>query len=284
MDRWRATLDEFLEQPEAGLGHAQVRVDIAYWLMKSGKWREAEPYAAAAAETWAAWAMRCATECYAGLEDWDRSESWVRRTSERYPANALDWFFWCRRTGHGDMEAAPRVAEAFGADLGEPIPARYVREAASFHVLMGRPEEARKVFYPRHFAANDRVDDFHLLLLLVGPGDASMRGSVARHVVEVSPELAPIADVFTAAGDGRREREAAERFRSRQQDPAFRKELAYILGRQLQHLGRPDHARPLLEEAAGSLDTYHLTRALAAVALREPRRPDAAPGPDKKSD
>ena len=104
VDRWKATLDDYLTKTEdAGLDHARVRVQLANDYMSRGQYAEAKPYAEAAAETWAGWAMKCAANCNEGLGDLDRAELWTRRTTERYPNTSWsDWFLFCKRTGHGD--------------------------------------------------------------------------------------------------------------------------------------------------------------------------------------
>ena len=58
--RWKETLDDFLDKVEDhGLDHARIRVQIANDFMEHQQWAEARPYAEAAAETWAGWAMLC---------------------------------------------------------------------------------------------------------------------------------------------------------------------------------------------------------------------------------
>jgi tetratricopeptide (TPR) repeat protein len=108
--RWKETIDAILEGEDTGLEHAQLRVALAQDLMARGEWEEARPYAEAAAESYAEWAMLCAAQCYEGLGDWDRAEDWIVRIAERY-GRAPGWYLWCRRTGHGDVEAALRAAQ-----------------------------------------------------------------------------------------------------------------------------------------------------------------------------
>ncbi len=110
--RWLATLDRYLAEGEdTGLDHARVRVEIANDYMAKGLWTKAQPYAEAAAATWAAWAMQCAVRCYEGMQDWQRAELWVRRVSERYPDSSLrEWLAFCKRTGHGDIAAAQALS------------------------------------------------------------------------------------------------------------------------------------------------------------------------------
>ena len=81
-DKWQEILDESLKQEDTGLDHAQVVVEIARHFMSRKEWDKAWPYVDAAAQTYAGWAMLCAADCYEGLQEWDKSEQWVRRASE----------------------------------------------------------------------------------------------------------------------------------------------------------------------------------------------------------
>lgn len=106
-DQWLATLESFLQAEDTGLDHAKVRVELARYYMAQKDFRRAEPFAAAAAETWAQWAMDCAVQCYEGLGEWDKAELWARRIAERYQPAV--WFQWCLRTGKGDLQDALRM-------------------------------------------------------------------------------------------------------------------------------------------------------------------------------
>ncbi len=119
---WLATLDRYLASGyDHGLEPAQVRVEIANYHMANGDWKKAQPYAEAAAATWAGWAMQCAVRCYVGLNDWKRAELWVQRLSERYPNTAVqEWLEFCKRTGHGDRAAAQALVDQYRAAVGDP--------------------------------------------------------------------------------------------------------------------------------------------------------------------
>ena len=136
-DRWQATLDDYLEQEDIGLDHARVRVEIANALMARGDYKAARPYAEAAGETWAQWAMRCAADCTEALGDWDRSEMWIRRIAERYES-PLEWYCWCHRTGRGDLAAARR------ADPGQPSTTTPTRSAWSASCIIWTVSRARR--------------------------------------------------------------------------------------------------------------------------------------------
>src|SRR5262249_55107295 len=64
----------------------------------------------ASAESGAAWALMLAAECHEHLKHWDQAEQLIRQTTKRYPGQEFDWYYWCRRTGHGDVEAALQLA------------------------------------------------------------------------------------------------------------------------------------------------------------------------------
>jgi len=119
--RAKETLEEFLTKVEDhGLDHAKVRVAIADDLMKDGRYAEAWPYALAAAQTWAGWAMTCAQNCAEGLEKWEAAEGYARASSQRYPGSMWNvWFVFCERTGHGDIAAARAWTKALTLGLLE---------------------------------------------------------------------------------------------------------------------------------------------------------------------
>ena len=104
--KWKETLEQSLEQEDFALSHASTRVKLARYHMGRKEWDQAVAYADDAAATGAAWAMTCASQCHEALEQWDVSEQLMRVTAARYADQQMDWYFWCRRTGHGDANAA----------------------------------------------------------------------------------------------------------------------------------------------------------------------------------
>jgi tetratricopeptide (TPR) repeat protein len=113
-DLWLASLERYLQTEDTSLGHAAVRNRIAQTLLYGGQAAEAAPYARAAAETGAAWALVTASEVFERLENWEASEHYVRSVSERYAGgDRVRWYLWCRRTGHGMIDEANRLAKEF---------------------------------------------------------------------------------------------------------------------------------------------------------------------------
>ncbi len=142
-DMWLPTLERFFKVEDLGLEHASVHSTIANDFLDKGKWAEAEPHAVAAAETWSAWGMLLASRVCEGLGHWEDSEKWARETSTSYPTGSGDeWYFWCRRTGRGDLSSARKLMENY-------IQAGWIKTSldgqlklATFHILENDLESA----------------------------------------------------------------------------------------------------------------------------------------------
>jgi tetratricopeptide (TPR) repeat protein len=113
-DKWLPTLEDYLDEEDYALGHAQIHQLIANDYIEKGKWADAEPHALAAAQTWSAWGLLLAGRVYEGLGRWDESEKWSREATENYPSySGHEWYLWCRRTGRGDTAAARKHFDTF---------------------------------------------------------------------------------------------------------------------------------------------------------------------------
>lgn len=139
---WKATLDEFLERAEeTGLDHANVRVQIAQHFMGLGQWSKALPYAETAARTGAGWAQECAGRCNEGMRVYDRAEFWFRSESERYPRSFMQWFDFCKRSLHGDIDGATALADSFIKRAGENLTENEMALGILLYDLANQPAE-----------------------------------------------------------------------------------------------------------------------------------------------
>ena len=80
-------------------------------------------------------------------KDWARAETWYRRDAERYPENSWAvWYFFCKRTGHGDMKAARESVEQYvtaRADRPDLLNPEY---AACYFWFDGNVDKAKEAF------------------------------------------------------------------------------------------------------------------------------------------
>lgn len=162
LDDWdnrRKVLEESLDLPAVGLEHASAASQIAYGYMERDQWEDALPFAQMAAESYSEWGLQCAAHCYEGLEDWETAEKYKRAISGRYQGSEADWYFWCRRTGRGDVEAAKGLAERALNESVEQASYWTVYQKALMLKLEGDTKEAYRLLRElagRHHNPNDQ--------------------------------------------------------------------------------------------------------------------------------
>jgi tetratricopeptide (TPR) repeat protein len=272
--RWKETLDDYLANVEDhGLDHAHIRVQIADQFMQEKHWAEARPYAEAAAETWAAWAMECAARCAEGAGDWERAELWMRRTTERYAPSAwTGWYRFCKKSGHGDVKAAQAWTEEYLAgaagrpDLAPPLTAAY------FYWTSGSLKKARDAFV-RAIEANpsETMAIAHLALVADELGEADRRDELLTRFCtqykDRAPKSAELAQVFrgwlAGGGKGPADLAAADRVIA-SLEPDNRGNLEFFAGRLLLTHGQAEAGRAYLKRSAASPKTYEWLRMIAA--------------------
>jgi uncharacterized protein HemY len=302
--RWLATLQRYLAGGEDhGLEHARVRVQIAEFYMAERDWKQAQPYAEAAAQTWAAWAMLCAMRCYEGMEDWDRAELWARRVSERYPGSALRaWLDFCKRTGHGDRAAATAFVEQFlgpgGADAPAPVavaanaPANRSRVARPIQDgfaswLSGSNKDAAEQFQKVYESSKTLLPGLALAALADERGDTAQRDSVLAEVCEeLRPKVPKLVAVLQLFRDGFARGEAATpdakalAHAVNEVTPNQRGTAEFAAGWFLKRRGTRAESDGYLKRAAERSSTNAWLKRIASDALEHPRAEPQPSDPD----
>jgi tetratricopeptide (TPR) repeat protein len=272
--RWQETLDFYLAHVEDhGLHHAEIQVQIANHFMEQKRWKEAWPYADAAADTGALWAMECAARCAVGMEDWERAEALTKAATERYaPSTWTGWYRFCKKSGHGDVKAAQAWTEEYLAatysrrDLAPPLVAAY------FYWSTGSLKKAKDSF-ARAIEANpsETMGIAHMALVADQLGDAQERDLLlARLCTEFkdrAPKTVELALVFRgwlAGGcQGPADTAAAERvIASVAADN--RGNLEFFAGCVLLTHGQAEAGRSYMKRSASSEKTYEWLKIIAA--------------------
>ncbi len=148
-EEWENTYRKFLdESKDTGLKHAAIHKTIAYEMIKRGLWQKARTHAETAGQTWSSWGLDAASHVTEGLAEWDASEEWVSAASRSYPThNGINWYFWCCRTGRGDLEAAQELAIKYlDASPKSLTRAQYVN-LGIFRLLEGSQVEALEAYH-----------------------------------------------------------------------------------------------------------------------------------------
>jgi tetratricopeptide (TPR) repeat protein len=193
VDRWLETLENFLNNVEdLGLDHAKVRVEIADHYMGLKQWDKAKPYAEAAAQTWAGWAMECAGRCAEAEKDWERAESWYSRDTERYPDSAWAvWYLFCKRTNQGNLAAAREFAERYvttHADRPQVLNPEY---AGCFYWLDGRQDKAKESFSKAYEKSGSVAAALCLAMIADGEKDPVRRDALLKEITTIHAAKAP---------------------------------------------------------------------------------------------
>jgi tetratricopeptide (TPR) repeat protein len=187
--RWIEACDDALEQPSFGLEHARMRTSIANYYVARKEYDAALPYAAAAAQTGAAWAMLCEASVWEGKQDWQRAERLVRYTVERYAEIPLPWICFCRRTGTGDLQAASRIAEQFieRAEAKQGPPDNVGLAVA--YMMLGKTAQALKPLRDEFMATKNPSPGMMAALVADQLNDVEVRDQILGDVVAYGPRF-----------------------------------------------------------------------------------------------
>lgn len=285
IDEWLKALDGFLDQEEFGLEHAQTRVEIANFFMQRKEWEKAKPYAEAAAESWAEWAMLCAVRCYQGLLDEEQEGVWLGRLLERYPSrnHALNYFYWCHRTGLGDADTAMAIVEPYlAAKTGDSTAA----DGQFVYLAADRRREALEAFQAalKREGVKDVTRDFYsfyIALLALELGETDVANEALKVVLADTGSFAKLAalyEKFRDAGEGAKFDVDEARRIIKGLSPYGLVNASFFAARLLELAGQKQDAIEFYRVAATVPGTHlHINHNLARQALRRLGAPiDAA--------
>jgi tetratricopeptide (TPR) repeat protein len=255
-DKWEQTLLARLDGETLGLEYSEVQQALAYGYAQRGQWQRAEPHAIAAAQSWSAKGLVTASTICEGLAQWEESERWIRAASESYPSNnGFLWYFWCQRTGRGDLNAARQLA-------GRTLQLRNSRDAANlqwqgiYYLLEGDKQRALQAFRGVKAAAPGLTAPLVVAQLARELGDVALQrdalGSVEKFIVQRQMEGKPIEPMAAQAAVGIVELARSDATSPQQLknleivlgkvEPVTRSRLAWLLGNEFQRLGHSELA------------------------------------------
>lgn len=112
-ERWEETLKSYLNVDDLGLAHSEIHRDLANEHISLRAWKQAEPHALEAAQSYSSWGLLLASRVYEGMREAKSSEHFAAEASRSYPShyNGTEWYFWTQRNGVGDRDGAREIAE-----------------------------------------------------------------------------------------------------------------------------------------------------------------------------
>lgn len=255
---WLATLEEHLKTPDYGLAHARIRSNIAQHFISKRQWAKALPYALGAAECGSDWGLYSAADCHEGMRNWQLAEGVLREIAERYDSSRLAWYFFCRRTGQGDLAAARALAREY---LTNPDTDRRQLEwfsVGDFYLLEGDGETALKHFERCYQKTNDPYEGFRIALVADQLKETQRRDAALQQIQQKGTDfivystnkprehLLALADMILddldAGGRGEIDLAGADKLASAIEDDLARMNFHYYLAKYLDLHGKPDAA------------------------------------------
>jgi tetratricopeptide (TPR) repeat protein len=187
-EKWLSTLEGFLQQPDYGLYHAAVQQKIAIHFAERGQWEKALPSAEAAAETYSAWGLNLAACCHEVFQNWSEAEKYFKAESERYDSQQLKWYFFCKRTGHGDLSAATQLARHFAEQPHEKDSYRETLSTIAYFYLLEHQREKALAGFQESFAAKPNpLMGLHVALIADELKDPKIRDLALERVNTQGP-------------------------------------------------------------------------------------------------
>jgi tetratricopeptide (TPR) repeat protein len=278
LERWQATLDEFLAKTKDNeRSRARVRVQLADYFMGQGDWDKAWPYAEAAARTGIFFALVSASRCAEGRKDWLAAERYNRQISESNPRGGwAAWYLFCKRTGHGNADAAGEFADRALATVGESAGVSPPAAIGYFHWLHGDPKKAVPYFRKAYDAAPSATTCTPLILIADEIGDVTTRDEWIQTLITTyrkqSPNTARIFEILgKAAGPNKPDAtdlKAVDQILGKIAAATYRGNNEFFVGCYLKNHGKPEEARRHLELALRSTSSNRFMRAIAADQLQ----------------
>jgi tetratricopeptide (TPR) repeat protein len=257
-DKWKDALDESLKYEDAGLDHAEARVEIAKYLMQHDRLDDAISYADDAARTGAGWALLCAADVHEAAGNLDRAGELMRANSERYMTDRYKWYFWCRKTGHGNEEESRNLCMTQVEDMkSSTLPADFDL-LGDIYVMLGKKDLARKAYQSALEAggADFLLDGISTIILADDAGHADARDVLLEKTIQRIPRNFPtelgfvmwLKEAYGRAPDAKTDDAALEKLIDRaDEESAERLTLEYFAARHYQHRGRADLARKYVQ-------------------------------------
>ncbi len=278
LERWQMTLDEFLTRSgDNWRSQNRVRVQIADYYMGLGQWDKAWPYAEGAANSGVQWALLCGSRCAEGRKDWASAERYTRQITVSNPGGGwAAWYLFCKRTGHGDAQAAAALAEAALAKQGPGAAVAAPQSIGYFYWLRGDLKKASASFRKAYDAGPTHMMCIALMLTADELGDAAARDEwletfLTRHRNQ-SPNTAKIFEIIRKAGGpeklGAGDLQAIDQILGKIPAAAYRGNNEFFVGCYLQKHGKVEEGRRYLEKALKTPEAHRFMRAIAADHLQ----------------
>jgi hypothetical protein len=198
----------------------------------------------------------------------------VRLVAERYPYSAENWYFWCKRTGKGNLADARKQLQSV---IENPRQGIHEASRAAFLTMEGEKRKALEVYKEGVARYADWLMAWRAAVLADDLRDDKVRDDMIRTVIRVSTserpdpvrvEFARLVQQALAKSEKMAQfADDSRAFIERLELPRDRASYSYFAGKLLLHRDRPE-GQALIQQAA-NLPFIGLTTAAATVEVRQ---------------
>jgi len=186
-DLWLGTLKEFLTKTDAiGLEHAQVQVEVADYYVAHRQYKEALPFADAAAGTGAAWGLQCAARAHTAAGQFDQAEELLIEDVQHYGNSPYPVVQWCLQTRHGHREAAVKAFSQYIASRGGNLSQEDALQLALVDESEGKIGDAIAALNERFRKAHGPLSMYHVVIFADEAGDAKALSAAVEQLSNLS--------------------------------------------------------------------------------------------------
>ncbi|MFT5524633.1 MAG: hypothetical protein ACI9HK_002590 [Pirellulaceae bacterium] len=197
-DKWQAVLEEYLQQPDTGLGHSNVCQMIANHHMARRNWDAALPFAIKGAQAYSASGLLCAAICCEGAARFPEAEKFYQALSQRYRGTAYQWHAFCFGTGFGEVADAQRVFQQYLERLSTEPGAENNFKLGRAYLYNNELLRANKIFSHSFARQPDPMIGLLASSTAEQSGDFKTRDSMLSEIAKRSPQYIKNGVVFRA--------------------------------------------------------------------------------------
>lgn len=273
--KWAQSLELALQLPDPGLNHAKVHYELADEYRQQQEWALARPHAIAAAESYSEWGLLMAVIVLEGLEEWDQANAYMRACAERYTNSRPGWYFWCVRSGHGDLDEARSLAKRWWQSNQFEGTEAELWTLVAGHLLDGEVSQAQDVLRRMHTESQNMAAVLFAAVLADEADQPTVRDDLFRQIASQSahdPVIPELANMFMGVLTGKEQcgwNHYAFEHVVLAANPEYVPRYYLLAGKFLANHGQQARSAEYLQIAATIPEIRSSTTALAADALHK---------------
>jgi tetratricopeptide (TPR) repeat protein len=186
VDLWLSTLQHYLvSTPDNDLTHARVQVDIANYYMDKKLYDKALPYADAAGQSGAEWAVECDARVHEAMGDQTTAQQLTYENKARYSRNPYAVFEAAVLAGQGDRDSVAKQAEADFQSKSDQLNTEQLAQWASMEMIEKDYVQATKIWQIRMTKNPGPLSALHIAILADETHDIATRDAELKKVSEL---------------------------------------------------------------------------------------------------